>query len=102
MHFLHPCVGSACVKSDGNDTKLNNTIQPGGSSVDCIARSTCFAHGMSGDYEDKQASYSNFRFYSETLLASVLAPEYEQGIVDYRESHSGMVMGMTRRHTIAQ
>ena len=37
-----------------------------------------------------------FRFFSETLLASVLAPEYERGIIDYRESHSAMVMGMTR------
>jgi hypothetical protein len=33
---------------------------------------------------------------SETLLASILAPEYEQGILSYRETHSGMIMGMTR------
>ena len=99
VYFLHPCVGGFCGKTTNDaagNAKLNASLQRGGGSEDCIARGICFAHGMSGDYGDKLASYANFRFFSETLLASVLEPEYERAIIDYREQHRGMVMGMTR------
>ena len=32
----------------------------------------------------------------ETLLAGVLDPEYELGIMNFRESHRGTLLGMTR------
>ena len=58
VHFIHPCVGSTC-ESSSDLAKLNPLLQEGGSSSDCIARGTCFAHGMDGDYKDKLASYTN-------------------------------------------
>jgi hypothetical protein len=41
-------------------------------------------------------SDANFRIFSETLLAGVLDPEYELAIMNYRESHRGTLLGMTR------
>jgi hypothetical protein len=39
---------------------------------------------------------SNFRIFAETLLAGLLDPEFELGIVNFRESHRGTLLGMTR------
>ena len=36
------------------------------------------------------------RIFSETLLAGVLDPEYETGMMDYRRTHRGTLLGMTR------
>ena len=90
VKFLHPCVGSNC-----ESAFEPSPIQSGGSSWPTIP-GTSFQHGIDGDYKDKLANYANFRFFSETLLAGVLDPDYEKAIVSYRETHHGMVMGMTR------
>lgn len=51
---------------------------------------------MTAHYSDQDENYANFRFFSETLLAGVLAPEFEVAIMNYRESHRGTMTGMTR------
>ena len=51
---------------------------------------------MTGDYSYQLSNYANFRFFSETLLGGVLAPEYELAIMRYRETHRGTLIGMTR------
>ena len=42
------------------------------------------------------ASYSNFRYYGETLLAEALPPGLEDDLLDYRASHGATLAGMTR------
>merc|ERR1712093_471320 len=46
--------------------------------------------------DDTISQYSNFRFFSETLLASVLEPKYEEAIINFRDTHRGTITGMTR------
>ena len=36
------------------------------------------------------------RIFSETLLAGVLDPEYEAGMINFRRTHRGTLLGMTR------
>lgn len=43
-----------------------------------------------------EADYSNFRFFSETMLAGVLEEQYEEGLIEYRETHRGTMCGVTR------
>merc|ERR1719150_781118 len=86
--FLHPCVGSNCGKKDPV------VIKPGGDEATCLSRGTCFSR-MTGDHIQIN-DYSNFRIFSETLLASILDKEYEEAIMNYRESHRGTLTGMTR------
>merc|ERR1712072_468038 len=38
----------------------------------------------------------NFRLFSETLQAGVLDQEFEEGIVNFRDTHRGTLTGMTR------
>jgi hypothetical protein len=97
VKFLHPCVGNNC-----ESAPVPNPIQSGGASWPTIPGNS-FQHGIDGDYKDKLANYANFRFFSETLLAGVLDPKYERAIIDYREHHHAMVMGMTRfrDHTVS-
>jgi hypothetical protein len=42
------------------------------------------------------SSYSNFRYWSETLSSNCLGPEYDQALMRFRESHGGTLSGMTR------
>ena len=46
--------------------------------------------------ENREASYANFRYYSETLSSGGLSPELAFGIQEFRESRSGTLSGMTR------
>ena len=41
-------------------------------------------------------SYTNFRYYGETLLAAALPSHIEQAISSFRETHGGTLSGMTR------
>merc|ERR1712048_583246 len=51
---------------------------------------------MSAAYSNTISNYANFRIFSETLQAGVLDAEYELAIMNYRESHRGTMVGMTR------
>ena len=46
--------------------------------------------------ESTVAEYSNFRYYSELLGADILAPPLAVALMDFRESHTGSVAGITR------
>ncbi|MFH1265947.1 MAG: hypothetical protein ABIK89_09470, partial [Planctomycetota bacterium] len=46
--------------------------------------------------EDRLASYTNYRYWPETLSARCLPPEHERMILDYRASHGGELLAMTR------
>merc|ERR1711957_230856 len=96
VYFLHTCVGSDCTSWPHEPKNL----QEGGSEYDCISRGTCWP-SMTAIYSDYASNYANFRILSETLHADVLDAEYAEGIMNYRESHRGTMIGMTRfRHVI--
>ena len=46
--------------------------------------------------QDRLASYTNYRYWLETLSARCLPPEQERMIIDYRVSHGGEILGGTR------
>jgi len=46
--------------------------------------------------QDRLASYTNYRYWLETLSARCLAPQREQAILAYRLAHGGELLGMTR------
>ncbi len=46
--------------------------------------------------QDILASYTNYRYWPETLSARCLPPKYEQMILDYRTSYGGELLAMTR------
>jgi hypothetical protein len=46
--------------------------------------------------QDQLASYTNYRYWLETLSARCLAPEKEQAIIAFRLTHGGELLGMTR------
>ena len=46
--------------------------------------------------QDRLASYTNYRYWLETLSARCLEPEQERMILDYRLAHGGELLGMTR------
>ncbi len=46
--------------------------------------------------ENRLASYTNYRYWLETLSARCLAPEHERMMLDYRQSHGGELLAMTR------
>jgi hypothetical protein len=45
---------------------------------------------------NQATNYANFRIFSETLLAGVLEERHELAIMNFRESHQGTLLGMTR------
>ena len=59
----------------------------GGDEATCVARGTCFESmtagiiGQPGGGSNQHTNYANFRIFSETLLANILDPEYELGIM---------------------
>ena len=62
-------------------------MQEGGDRATCLERGTCFA-SMSASLPDggsnQLTNYANFRIFSETLLAGILDPEFEEGIQTFR------------------
>lgn len=46
--------------------------------------------------ESRLASYTNYRYWLETLSAGFLTPVQEQTILDYRLAHGGELLAMTR------
>jgi hypothetical protein len=42
------------------------------------------------------AMYSNFRYWTETLLALTLPDDYAMALMNFRETHTGSVSGITR------
>jgi len=46
--------------------------------------------------QDRLASYTNYRYWLETLSARCLPPEQERMMLDYRTAHGGELLGMTR------
>jgi len=87
VFFLHPCVGSDCAKTP--------VLKQGGLEKNCVDAGICFP-SMTADRKNQIANYANFRFYSETLFATVLDEEYENGIITFRDTHRGTLTGMTR------
>ena len=60
---------------------------------------TCFASmtaATSSGGSNQATNYANFRIFSETLLAGVLEERHELAIMNFRESHRGTLLGMTR------
>jgi hypothetical protein len=118
LFFLHPAVGSVYVNggdgiektntnTNANATGRTNANVPavpaapikGGNQSTCIGRGTCFASmtaGLPGGGSNQHTNYANFRIFAETLLAGVLDPEYEEAIMNFRETHRGTLLGMTR------
>ncbi|MEN6643934.1 MAG: hypothetical protein ABFE08_15975 [Armatimonadia bacterium] len=45
---------------------------------------------------DRPASYCNYRYFPEMVSAGVLPPEQVQGILDWRHTHGGELLGTTR------
>jgi hypothetical protein len=95
LFFMSPVVGSVYSLR----TPSSPPLLVGGDESTCILRGTCFA-SMTAATEDggsnQHTNYANFRIFSETLLAGVLEPQFELSIMEYRESHRGTLMGMTR------
>ena len=92
-YFLSPVVGSMY------GMPKTPTLLPGGSEVDCVERKTCFASmsaALPGGASNQLTDYANFDMFSETLLAGVLASEFETAIMDFRDSHRGTQLGTTR------
>eukprot|EP01052_Picozoa_sp_SAG31_P018204 SAG31_NODE_1280_length_9033_cov_11.049810_3_plen_537_part_00 len=106
IFFLHPVVGSAYSEKNPpmSAPTPKSQLKPieGGDEATCVARGTCFesmtagVKGQANGGSNQHTNYANFRIFSETLLASVLDPEYERGIMDFREVHRGTLLGMTR------
>eukprot|EP00730_Choanoeca_flexa_P019370 TRINITY_DN9455_c0_g2_i1.p1 TRINITY_DN9455_c0_g2~~TRINITY_DN9455_c0_g2_i1.p1 ORF type:complete len:947 (+),score=173.20 TRINITY_DN9455_c0_g2_i1:720-3560(+) len=46
--------------------------------------------------QDTVAEYSSFRYWTEALLADGLPRPYELAMLTYRETHQGVISGMTR------
>ncbi len=46
--------------------------------------------------QDTLASYTNYRYWLETLSARCLAPDQERMMLDYRSAYGGELLGMTR------
>ena len=46
-------------------------------------------------WEGVNSSYANFRYWSETILAVGLAPEYEAALLDFRAERMGAIGGMS-------
>merc|ERR1712137_72390 len=88
VFFLHPCVGSDC-------DKQAPVPKPGGNESSCVEEGTCW-ESMTQDGKNTLSNYANFRFFSETLLAGVLEQEYENAILEFRDTHRGTLTGMTR------
>lgn len=90
VFFLHPCVGSDCGKVP--------VLKPGGSESSCIENQTCWEYVAQwpGTKQNQIPNYANFRLFSETLLAGALDAEYEEAIIDFRDTHRGTITGMTR------
>jgi len=70
-------------------------LKPGGSETECVDEQTCF-DSLTLNFHNSISNYANFRFYSETLFADVLDDEYEEGIINFRDTHRGTITGMTR------
>ena len=106
LFFLHPVIGSAYSEDNPpfDVPTPPEELKPieGGDESTCVARGTCFASmsagvpGQAGGGSNQNTNYANFRIFSETLLAGVLDPEYELAIMNFRESHRGTLLGMTR------
>ncbi|MEN6401911.1 MAG: hypothetical protein ABFD94_08180 [Armatimonadia bacterium] len=45
---------------------------------------------------DRPASYCNYRYFPEMVSAGILPPEQVQGILDWRHTHGGELLGTTR------
>jgi hypothetical protein len=90
VFFLHPCVGSDCGKTP--------VLTPGSSESSCIEDGTCWQYVAQwpGTKQNQIPNYANFRLFSETLLAGALDAEYEEAIIDFRDTHRGTITGMTR------
>ena len=97
LFFLSPVVGSVY------GMPANATLLPGGTEEDCVERKTCFASMSAalpvGGGSNQQTNYANFDMFSETLLAGVLADEFELAIMDFRESR---VAPLPRRLLLAR
>lgn len=106
VFFLHPVAGSAYSETNppmSTPTPRGKLVPvEGGDVANCVARGTCFVSmsagvpGQAGGGSNQHTDYANFRIFSETLLAGMLDPEYELGIMSFRESHRGTLLGMTR------
>ena len=46
-------------------------------------------------WQGVNSSYANFRYWSETILAAGLAPEYESALLSFRAERSGAIGGMS-------
>jgi len=46
--------------------------------------------------QDRLASYTNYRYWLETLSARCLAPEHERMMLDFRRANGGELLAMTR------
>eukprot|EP00040_Diaphanoeca_grandis_P012081 m.61610 g.61610 ORF g.61610 m.61610 type:complete len:1121 (+) comp23013_c0_seq1:137-3499(+) len=95
LFFLSPVVGSVY----NLRTSSSPPLLYGGDETDCVNRTTCFASmsaALPGGGSNQHTNYANFRIFSETLLAGILDDEYELAIMNFRESHRGTLLGMTR------
>ena len=97
LFFLHPVVGS--VYGEQRDPERAEPLKEGGDEATCVERGTCFASMTASQPNGgslQTTNYANFRIFSETLLAGVLEERHELAIMEYRESHRGTLLGMTR------
>ncbi len=46
--------------------------------------------------QDRLASYTNYRYWPESLSAGCLPPRFDRMILDYRQAHGGELLAMTR------
>jgi hypothetical protein len=53
-------------------------------------------HAFQTMTQDRLASYTNYRYWPESLSPRCLRPEHERMILDYRRSHGGELLAMTR------
>lgn len=56
-------------------------------------------HSYGSMTESREASYSNFRFFSEPLLASVLPADVESGWLNFHNQVGGRLGGTSRWST---
>ncbi|EDQ93034.1 uncharacterized protein MONBRDRAFT_22383 [Monosiga brevicollis MX1] len=46
--------------------------------------------------ESREAEYANFRYWPETVLAGALPDGYDEAMLAYRDTHMGIISGMSR------
>ena len=88
IDIMRAAAGSAVM--DSENTSKVHFLPP------VAGRNQTVYKSMTGDGPYGGSSYSNFRYWSETLSSGCLGAEYDQALMNFRVTHGGTLLGMTR------